>query len=140
MSKVLTEQELYDIEVAIYNDDNKALFKSLPEGIEDANDKGIVKELAKGQQYYIIPQSNIMLRQDGRLFNVKFIRAIKPMWTPNEFLVNIQGRQIRYSDIYSQQGWDFNHKKISRLYYNERWGISVTKAYKETFRDFIAQL
>lgn len=131
----LTEQELYEIECAIYNDDNKTLFKSLPEGIEDANDESLIKELAKGQEYYIIPQSNLMLRQDGALFNVKYIRQLKPLWTPHDLIINSNRKQIRFTDIYKEKGWKFNHSDIVERYVDKQWPISITTGYLEKYKE-----
>lgn len=135
MAKVLTEDELYDIECAIYNDNNEALFKSLPQGPEDFNDGGVVKELAEGQEYAIVPQSNIMVRKDGRLFNAKFIRTVMPMWTPNDILAIINGKQIRYSEIYKSRGWKFDQKEITQNYVNKKWKISVPKGYRKMYKE-----
>lgn len=140
MAKVLTVQQEYEIECAIYNDDNKTLFKSLPQGVEDHNNEHVIKDLAKGQEYHIIPQTNVMLRQDGRLFNLKFIRGLKPMWTPHDILANLSGKQIRFSDMFKQNGWKFNHKAITKNYVDNDWGISVSKTYTPTLRDFISAL
>jgi hypothetical protein len=131
----LTDQEIDEITAAIYNDNNEALFKSLPEGPEDFNDGGIVKELAEGQEYYIIPQSNIILRKDGRVFNVKFIRVLKPLWTPYDILAIVNGKQIRYSEIYKSQGWKFDQKEITQKYVNNKWEISVPKGYRQMYKE-----
>lgn len=135
MSKVLSEDEIYELEVAIYNDDNKALFKSLPQGVEDFNDQGMVKELAQGQEYYMVPQSNIMVRKDGRLFNVKFIRVIKPIWTPVELTVNISGKTVKFSEIYKSQGWKFDQKEIAERYAKNKWGVTVNRAYRDLYKE-----
>jgi len=129
----LTDQEIYEIECAIYNDDDKALLQALPEGIEDFNTGGAVKELAEGQEYYIVPQTNLMIRQDGRIYNVKHVRTIKPLWTPKDIILNANGKQIRYSTIYKSQGWKFKQEDICKTYADKNWGISVTHGYKETF-------
>lgn len=140
MAKGYTEAELYEIECAIFNDDNKSLFKALPEGIEDHNDRQVVKELAKGKEYYILPQSNIMLREDGKLMNVKFIRQLKPLWTPHELLINGKGVQHRYSDIFLIKGWEWDHKQVCRNFIKYNWPISITYGYKDKYSDFISQL
>lgn len=129
----VSEKEIFDIECAIYNDDNKALFKSLPKGVEDDNKTNIIEDLAKSQRYYVIPSTNIMLREDGRLFNLKFIRPLKPLWTPHDIIINANGKQIRYSTIYEQEAWEFDHLQIVTRYIVNNWGISVTHGYHETF-------
>ena len=131
----LSEQELYEIECAIFNDDNKALFKSLPEGIEDKNNGDVVKELAKGKEYYILPETNIMLRQDGALYNVRFVRQLKPLWTPHDLIINGKGKQIRYTDIYKKKGWEFNHEEIVRRFIEHNWQMSVTYGYMEKWKE-----
>ena len=135
MSKYLTQQEEYEIECAIYNDNNENLFKALPEGVEDHNDGQIVKELAEGKEYYIVPQTNIMLREDGKLMNVKFVRLLKPLWTPHDILINGKGKQYRYSYIYEKKGWQFNHEEIVRRFIDHNWKMSVTYGYMEKWKE-----
>ena len=131
----LTDQEIYKIECAIYNDDNKALFESLPEGIEDSIDGVVVKELAQDQEYYIVPDTNMMLRKDGRLLNVKFIRTLKPFWTPRDIIINAKGKQIRYSEVYKSKGWEFNQEEICKRYVNNKWLITISIGYREVYKE-----
>lgn len=135
MAKGYTQEELYEIECAIFNDDNETLFKALPEGVEDHNDGQVVKELAEGKEYYIVPQTNIMLRQDGKLMNVKFIRPLKPLWTPHDILINGKGKQIRYTDIYKDKGWKFDHEEIVRRFIEHNWNMSVSYGYMEKWKE-----
>jgi hypothetical protein len=131
----LTDQEIDEITAAIYNDDNSSLLKALPQGIEDYNEGVGVKELAEGQEYYIVPQSNVMIRKDGRVLNVKFIRVLKPLWTPNDLLGIVNAQQLRFSEIYKSQHWEFDQKEISRTYASNKWGISITRGYKDVFNE-----
>ena len=135
MAKGYTEAELHEIECAIFNDDNKTLFEALPEGIEDHNDGDIVKELAEGKEYYILPETNIMLRQDGKLMNVKYTRQLKPLWTPHELLINGKGKQHRYSSIFKDKGWEFDHEEIVRRFIKRQWELSITYGYKEKYKE-----
>lgn len=131
----LSEQEEYEIECAIYNDDNKTLYSVLPKGVEDNNDGEVIKALAKGKEYYIVPDTNIVLIQDGSLFNAKFIRRLKPLWTPHDILINANRRQVRYTDIYKEKGWTFNHREIVDRYIKNNWPISITYGYKEKYKE-----
>lgn len=131
----LTDKELYDIEVAIYNDNNEALYKALPEGIEDENEEGIVKELAQGLEYYILPETHLMLRQDGRLLNARFIRPVKPLWTPHDYIVNDNRGTMRYTTIYDKMGWKFNHREIAERFIKNKWPMSITTGYKEKYKE-----
>ena len=131
----LTDQEIDEITAAIYNDDNSSLLKALPQGIEDYNEGVGVKELAEGQEYYIVPQSNVMIRKDGRVLNVKFIRVLKPLWTPNDLLGIVNAQQLRFSEIYKSKGWEFNQKEICKRYAENKWGISISKGYREMYKE-----
>lgn len=130
-----TDKELYEIECAIYNDDNKALFKSLPEGIEDKNNGDVVKELAQGLEYFIVPETNLMVRQDGRLLNAKFIRPVKPLWTPHDYIINDNRGTLRYTSIYEKMGWKFNHREIAERFINNKWPMSITNGYLEKWKE-----
>lgn len=138
-SKVLTLDEIHDLETAIYNDRNDILFKALdtclPEDVMEDKYQETIKELAKGQEYYIIPDTDIMVRKDGRLFNAKFIRAIKPMWTPHDIIVIVNRKGIRYSEIYKSQNWKFEQKEIAKRFVKENWPISISSGYQETFKE-----
>lgn len=131
----LSEQQEYEIECAIYNDDNKALYKALPEGIEDNAYGEVIKELAKGKRYHIVSDTDIMLVEDGSLFNAKFIRRLKPLWTPHDMLINANRRQVRYTDIFKQEGWTFNHREIVERYVRNNWPISITYGYQEKYKE-----
>jgi hypothetical protein len=140
MTKVLTQDEIYKIECAIWNDDNKSLFDTLPTSVEGNPYQESIKALAKNKEYYIVPDTDIMLVEDGGLYNVKFVRRLKPLWTPHDLLINGKGKQHRYSDIFLIKGWEWNHKEVCRNFIKYDWAISITYGYKDKYRDFISEL
>lgn len=131
----ITDEEIDAITSAIYNDDNKTLFKNLPQGIEGSIERQNVIDLAQGQEYYIIPETTMMVRKDGRVLNVKYIRAIKPVWSPREIIVNIDRVVYKFSEIYKQQGWKFNHEDITKTYAKNKWGMTASRSYKVVLKD-----
>ena len=131
----ITDEEIDTITAAIYNDDTSSLFKNIPKDTESGIERQILNDLSKGQDYYIVPQTDIVLRKDGRLFNCKFIRPLKPLWTPLDLIINARGKQIRFSEVYKSQNWKFDQEAISKRYKEKNWGISITNGYKETFKE-----
>ena len=138
MSKgYLSEQELYEIECAIFNDDRKTLYKVISEDIEDEDYEPSIKELVKDQEYFLIPDTTVLLRQDGRLLNYKYIRCLRPLWTPLEFIFNPKpGASYKYSEIYKDMGWEFDHRKLTLDYKNNNWDVTTSRAYRPIFENY----
>lgn len=136
MSKnYITDYEIDAITSAIYNDDNKTLFKNLPKGVEDVIERQDVIDLSQGQEYYIVPETTLMIRKDGRVINVKHKRPIKALWLMSDICVNVSQKQIKFSEVYKQQGWKFDHKEISERYRDNNWQFTVSKLYKQHIYD-----
>ena len=134
-TEYISDEEVYTITVAIYNDDTSSLFKDISKDTEDGVDRQILDGITQGQKYYIVPQTDIVLREDGRLFNCRFIRPLKPLWTPHDILINARGKQIRYSEVYKSQDWEFDQKEISKRYQENKWGISITHGYQKLHKE-----
>lgn len=136
MSKnYITDYEIDAITSAIYNDDNKTLFENLPQGVEDSIEGQDVIDLSQGQEYYIVPETTLIIRKDGRVLNVKHKRPIKPLWLISDMSINLPHRQIKFSEIYKHQGWKFDHKEISERYRDNNWQFTVSKLYRQQVYD-----
>lgn len=135
MKKYLTQSEIHEIECAIYNDDNKTLFESLPQSQIETVSQETIKELAEGQPYTFIPDTMLILRKDGRLLNIKYVRPVKPQFTPKNLIVAIRGKQLKYSEVYEKEGWPFDNLEIVKRYKENGWGISVQKFMRDAFEE-----
>ena len=131
----ITDEEIDTITSAIYNDDTSSLFQDISEDIKDGIKRQVLDDITQGQEFYIIPETDIVLRQDGRLFNAKFIRPLKPLWTPLDLIINAKGQQVRYSEVYKLKNWEFDQKAISKRYSENNWGLSITNGYKEVYKE-----
>lgn len=133
----LSEQEIYEIEVAIYNDDHKALHKIVSKGDSDDDYEANIKELVKDQEYILIPETTVLLRKDGRLINYKYLRSIKSVWTPNEFMFNPMPRRMyKFSEVYKENGWKFDHREITLNYKNNNWDVTTSRIYRPIFENY----
>ena len=135
MNKYLTPQQEYEIECAIYNDNHKALLEMFPETLEESIPEEVIKELADGQRYCFLGDSDVMLREDGRLFNAKYIRTIKAVYCAKDILAIIKYTQYRFSEVYKQQGWHFDQAQIVRTYKDNGWKMTVSKQYQTHYEE-----
>lgn len=135
MKSYITDEEIDAITNAIYNDDNTSLFKNLPKGNEVDYKRQVIADLAQGQEYYIIPDSFFMVRQDGRMFNIKHIRPLKPLWIKTDFLLNYNGMTARFSQIYDKMGWDYDHEELTKTYARNGWSFTASKLYRQWLID-----
>lgn len=136
MSKlVLSEKQLHEIEVAIYNDDNEALYKTLPNFNDTVFNQEVIKELVEKQPYYIIPESTILLRKDGLIINFKTLRTIKPQFTPRDIILNIKSKMIRMSDIFIINNWPWDREQVLRRYKSNNWKIGVQPNFRTLWEE-----
>lgn len=133
----LSENEIYEIECAIYNDDHKALHEIVSQGDFDEDYEDNIKELAKGQEYVMLPDTTIILRKDGRLINYKTLRGLRAVWTPNEFIFNPKpGLSFKFSEVYKEQGWKFNHRELTLRYKDNNWDLTTGRLYRDTYEKY----
>jgi len=65
MKEYLTDKQLYDIQCAIYNDDNKALLEALPQTVGDTFEGEIFETVTKDKRWTIIGGTEYILTEDG---------------------------------------------------------------------------
>lgn len=131
----ISDYEIDAITNAIYNDDNEALYKNISKDLEDDSERQNTLSLAQGQSYYIVPETSLMVRQDGRVFNIKYIRPIKPVWSTKEFFLNVNVKAYKFSEIYKHKGWTFNHQEITNRYKDNKWGLTASRPYKMALKN-----
>lgn len=130
---ILSDKEIHEMEVAIYNDDNKTLFSLLPETVGKDSFQEEVKELIGEARWAPLkPGSAYIVSENGDVFHSKHKRPIKLNFSPIKMAVLIQGKYTDLIDVFVREGWDYDHKKVTDyLYKNGR--LFIPRHYKHLF-------
>ena len=135
----LSDDEIHEIEVAIYNDDNKALLKAIPKSVMDESEKIIqanFKELTvQGIEFKQIRDTPYIITQDGVLYHIKSKKQKSIAFYPNDFGAQI-GKHVyvKFSDLFKEFGWRFSKEKILKHYKENNLRMFVHMNYKEHFK------
>lgn len=125
-TKYITDKEVDDITAAIYNNTLETLYKGVSEDLEaDLNPKA-VKELFedKGIEYLRIPElEEYIITRQGRVFNCKNVRYLKPVLTGSSMFVNIKGKRIPLQDAFEDNGWTYDEDEIVKNYRKNKWEV-----------------
>ena len=135
-NKYLTDDEIYNIEVAIYNDDVKALHALTSEVLEsDTIDQEVVKELTKGLQYIHIEQDpRYLLTIDGQILSTKTVKRMKPIVSANTLFFYIaSNKKIDVRKEFEKQGWEFDYDEVLKNYKRNKYGVQVHPNYRHNF-------
>lgn len=133
MKEYLTEKQLYDIQCAIYNDDNKALLKALPEVVDDKIEGEVFQFLTKDCNWAFIKDTEYIITENGIVFHSRHQRILKIVFSAINLTVNIKGRSYNIKDIFQDNGWTYNRVKIIQYYRDNNYELHVPKLYKELY-------
>ena len=134
--KYLTNEEIFNIQVAIYNDDVKSLHALTSEVLEsDTIDEEVVKELTQGLQYIHIEQDpRYLLTKDGQILSTKSVKRMKPIVSASTLFFYISGnKKIDVRQEFEKQGWEFDYTKILKHYKKSNFQVQVHPNYRHNF-------
>lgn len=130
----LSDEEIYNLEVSIYNDDNESLYKALPSiNSKDDTETPAFKFVTKGKRWTFIEDTGYIVTEDGLVYHSRHLRRIKIVFSPVNLYVIIRRKSYYLEDIFLQQGWDFNLIDIVKMYKSKNYEMYVNKRYKEIF-------
>ena len=141
--KYLTDDEIYNLEVAIYNDDvttfTNLLSKtnSYSSHKEDKKLEENAKSLVGDQEYEYIGDSHYIVTQRGEIYNVKHLRRKGVQYMPHDFVVNMHQKAYKLSTIMEDAGFTFDYDTILKHYTDSKYKVYVTKMYKEKYNQAI---
>ena len=129
-----SQKEIDDIECAIYNDVMPAIYEDISQDDDDGFDPQVIKELFKDKEYTKIPDTTLVLSQDGRLFNYKTSRNIKPAWSGKNLFAVSKGKTVKYEDVFKEKGWEYNHHNITQGLLDRGFSLTVISGQEESFK------
>ena len=141
----LSDDEIYNLEVAIYNDDvttfTNLLSKTLPYSSQKENAKleANAKSLVGDQEYEYIGDTHYIITQRGEVYNVKHLRVKGVQFLPHDFVVNMHQKAYKISEIMEDVGYTFDYNTILKHYTDRGYKVYVTKSYKEKYEQAIYQ-
>jgi len=130
----LTQKEIHEMEVAIYNDDNKTLLSLLPETVGKNSFQEQIKELIGEVQWtYLLEGQEYIVSQKGDVFHSRYKRLIKLNYSPLKVSVSLRGLYYNLKDVFDREGWKYDHKKISDYLYKHN-RLFIPRHYIHLFR------
>ena len=134
----ITDDEIYEIERAIYNDLPSPLFQDVSEVYSDTDKEWLKTILEKDEKYDYIPGwDSYIITNIGRFVNVKHRRQLKPTFTSNTVIAQLGDRRNHYSALYEEFGWEYDFEEILTNYYKEGWPFQIANTYREKFREML---
>lgn len=132
----LTNEEIHNLEVAIYNDDNEAFYKALPKVMDEDDIQEDFKEflaIEEGVEYKQIPETLYVITSKGLVFHTRHKRPVRPAFSRNDFTLNLHGKSFLVSKIFKDFGWEFNHGEIVKFYKERGYDLHIPKLYKQLY-------
>ena len=132
---ILSEEEIHQMEVAIYNDDTETLLSLLPDTVGENSFQEQIKELiGEAEWTYVLPASEYIISSKGDVFHSRHKRLIKLQYSPVKMALGIRGKYYNIKDIFEREGWEYNHKEVTDyLYKNGR--LFIPRLYKHLFSE-----
>jgi hypothetical protein len=127
-SGYLTESEIDEATIAIYNDAIPAIYEDIPNTMEELHNPKVVKELFedKGIEYLRIPENEeYLITKQGRVFNSKGIRFVKPVITGSTMFIHIRGKRRVFEELFENHGWTFDIEEVVNNYKNNKWDAMI---------------
>ena len=127
-SGYLTDSEIDEATIAIYNDAIPAIYEDISDIMEELHNPKIVKELFedKGIEYLRIPEAEeYIITRQGRVFNSKTVKYVKPVITGSGVFMNIRGKRQVFEQVFENHGWTFDYEDIVKNYKDNKWGAMV---------------
>ena len=129
----ISDEEIFNMEVSIYNDDNDSLYKAFSETLDEHFEGEVFKKLTKGKKWGFIEDTEYIITEDGLVFHSRHQRVIKIIFTNNRLHTTQRGKSYFFEDIFAQKGWDYDYYKIIKFYKDNGYEMYVNKRYKELY-------
>jgi len=142
-NKYLTENEIHNLEVAIYNDDHKtfvSLLSKINQNSDQREDKQLeanAKKLAKGQKYEYIKDTHYIITQRGIVYNARHNRRIRLTFIPNNFLLHIHKNSYKIDELMQEVGFTFDFEDTLKCHLENNFDLIVNPLYKEKYQQAI---
>jgi len=114
----------------IYNDlDILDLYKD--KDVSEFNQSIVDRFIKRGEKYIRLEgeYDHVIITSLGRLINTKRITQYSIRFTKNTMVVYVSDNKIDVKDIFEQQGWDYDVKKILKRYKRFKWSFRDTTDY-----------
>lgn len=135
-NKYITDEEIHEIECAIYNNLPSPLLQDVSEVYSDTDKEWIKTILKEDEKYNHIPDWDSYIITDlGRFVNVKHRRQLKPTFTSNTVIAQLGDRRNHYSQLFEEFGWEYDLKEILAMYKKEGWPFQVANTYRKKFKE-----
>ena len=132
---ILTNDDYFKAEIAIYNDLPQTLVYSLPEGTKKKRTESFKKHLLKGEKYirldYDEELSDAVITSYGRVFNTITGKQLKPLIFRQNLTVYFRGERLQLPKLFKKYGWECNLKDIYARYIDYGWTISKNRSFVE---------
>lgn len=130
--RYVDDDYIQKVEHYLYNNLDISHLYDVPNPVEDFNPEVVKEILKEGEQWVQIPEfEHVILTSRGRFVNTKKIRQYSVRFSPNTIHMYIESKKISAEDIFEEQGWEFDVKKIKQEYINNKWAYNdYTDYYK----------
>ena len=125
----LSDDEIFEIQCALYNNVPTPLDKWVPEPVEE--DTWLEDQLLEGEIIVESEEDNYVWTNYGRSFNIKFKRMLKGTVLPNDFVFVWRQSRIKTSDMFKQKGFKYDYNEILDRYKKEKWPLIVPSSYRK---------
>ena len=137
----ITDDEIFEIECAIYNNIESPLLKDVSEVYNDTDKEWLKTILEKDEKYNYIPGwDSYIITNIGRFVNVKHRRQLKPTFTSNTVIAQLGDRRNHYSNLYEEFGWEYSFIDILDMYHRQGWPYQIANTYREKFNEMLVSL
>lgn len=131
-SDYLTDNEIFEIECAIYNNITETLYESTTE-VSNKFDKSFIEQaLFKGEEYCRLSYKyvpgdydHIVLTSRGRVINTHSKRMLKIVITVTQLHSRVAGNKIPVEEIFDDMGWKYDLGSIRKDYIKNNWRCKI---------------
>lgn len=125
----LSDDEIFEIECALYNNVPTPLDKWIPEPLEE--DTWLEDQLLEGEVAIESSQDNYVWTNFGRSFNIKYKRMLKGTILPKDFIMVFREDRLKTSELFKENGFEFNYKEILDRYKKYKWPLIIPNSYRK---------
>ena len=120
--KYVTDDYIEKVEHYLYNNLPLSDLEDVSDTLASFN-KEVVKEIVKkGEEWVQLPEfEHVILTSTGRFINTYKIRQYSVRFSPNTMHMYISSKKIKAEEIFQEQGWEFDVKKIKAKYKKNNW-------------------
>ena len=131
-SEYLTDDEIFEIECAIYNNITETLYEGSTQ-VSSKFDKNFIEQaLYEGEEYCRLvykylpgDYDHIVLTSKGRVINTHFKRMLKVVITVSQLHSRIAGNKIPVEEIFEDMGWEYSLDNIRKDYIKNKWHSKI---------------